>query len=255
MVEESSQRPLFDDLPERDRSPMRARWWIFAVAVHLGLLWVPIAWYEARSPSPDAGPVTVTIVSPPPVAEDPEPVDPVVPPSPEVAPDPVPETPAQRTRAQPPETPEPDNPPVLAITPPGEEIGEPEPAPAEPVPLDVQRLLETVAAMDWREPEEERRDLGRSTDSEVTEWLRQPVLALEDNTFDGMTAPPEVEITDRWMSPGGEHNVVIRGPDGNTYCGRQGPADDLRPWLQMPMLFHRCAGGGKRGGLSSWRNN
>lgn len=250
MVMDPPQRQLFDDLPARDRSPINARWWILALALHATLLWVPIAWYEVPPRSPESGPVTVTIVNPPPPTESPDPIEAVEPPPPEDPPKSVPEAPTDQAQERSPETPAAYESPVLAESPPVDVIGKP-----EPVPLEVLQLLESVAAMDWSEPEEARRALGRATESEVTDWLRQPVLALEDNTFDGMTAPSEVEITDRWMSPGGEHNVVIRAPDGNTYCGRQGPVDDLRPWLQMPMLFHRCAGGGKRNGTSSWRNN
>jgi hypothetical protein len=250
MVKVPAQQGLFDDLPERDRSSLGVRWWILAIVAHAALLWVPIAWYEARDPSSEAEPVTVTIVAPAPAAEDLEATDPAEPSPPEKAPERVPEAPTEMTREHAPDTPAKSPAPMMADTPPPEGIEEP-----EPVSLEVQKLLETVAAMDWSQPEEVPGVIGRSTKSEVTEWLRQPVLALEGNTFDGMSAPSEVEVTDRWMSPGGTQNVVIRAPDGNTYCGRQGPADDLRPWLQMPMLFHRCAGGGKRSGAASWRNN
>jgi hypothetical protein len=250
MAKEPTRQRLFDDLPLRDRSPLRAHWWILALAFHAALLGIPVAWHGTTGPSPEAEPVTVTFVAPPRVADDPEPVEPAEPVPPEEPPERVPDPPVEIARQRPPEPPAPNPPPILTDTPPPGEAEEP-----EPVPLEMRKLLETVAAMDWSEPEREARAIGRSTESEVTEWLRQPVLALEGNTFDGMTAPSEVEITDRWMSPGGEQNVVIRAPDGNTYCGRQGPVDDLRPWLQMPMLFHRCAGGGKRGGAASWRNN
>jgi hypothetical protein len=250
MAKHAAQRQLFDDLPERDRSPLRARWWIFAIAVHASLLWLPIAWYEAAHRVTEPEPVTVTIERPLPEFEARESIEPVEPAPPEESTEPVLAAPTELVQEQAREAPAQDPEPVRAETPSPEEIGEPE----QPT-LEVQQLLDTVATMDWSDPAEVIRELGRSTESEITGWLRQPVLALEDNTFDGMAAPSEVEITDRWMSPGGEHNVVIRAPDGSSYCGRQGPADDLRPWLQMPMLFHRCAGGGKRSGGSSWRNN
>jgi hypothetical protein len=250
MGNDAAQITLFDDLPERDRSPLRARWWGVALALHAALLLLPLTWYDRPDPQPVPEPVTVTIFTPP-SAREPEPrapIDPVVPPAPQELAEPPIAVPEEVARETPPAPPEPASDPGKVETPPPE-VAE------EPPSFEVQRLLETVAAMDWSEPEAETRTLGRATESEITEWLRQPVLAQENNTFDGMAAPTEVEITDRWMSPGGETNVVIRAPDGNTYCGRQGPVDDLRPWLQMPMLFHRCAGGGKRSSGTSWRNN
>mgnify|MGYP001821766856 FL=1 len=251
MVNASAQQRLFDDLPDRDQSPLRARWWTAALAFHATLLLVPIAWHEARNPSPDSAAVAVTLITAPLVEpERAAPPDPVAAPQPVETPAPPPDPSTEVMDDRPPKLTESGaDPPVT--DPPAPENSRP----PGPPPLGIQRLLETVAAMDWSQPESEIQTLGRSTESELTEWLRQPVLALGDNTFDGMTAPTETEVMDRWMSPGGEHNVVIRAPDGNTYCGRQGPVDDLRPWLQMPMLFHRCAGGGKRGGASSWRNN
>lgn len=245
---------LFDDLPERDRSPLRARWWGVAIALHAALLFVPLTWYHLPDPQPEPEAVAVTIFTPPSLPE-PQPLEPIEPAETPVRPEseePPVDVPQDVVQEPAPAPPDPVSDP--AREPEAQQAPAPEVA-GEPPPLEVQRLLETVAAMDWSEPEEKTRSLGRSTESEITEWLRQPVLALEDNTFDGMAAPTEVEITDRWLSPGGEQNVVIRAPDGNTYCGRQGPVDDLRPWLQMPMLFHRCAGGGKRSGTSSWRNN
>jgi len=71
----------------------------------------------------------------------------------------------------------------------------------------------------------------------------------------GMTAPSSIDVVDRWFEPGGAQRVVICDPDGNTYCGRQEAVDDLRPWLQMPMMLHPCGGAGKRSGQPGWRNN
>ena len=124
------------------------------------------------------------------------------------------------------------------------------------------QLLDAITRMEWdRSPAQTHQDSGqppelaRSTSSATLEALYRPLIAMQANEFDGMTAPSSVEVVDRWLEPGGAHRVVFRSPDGNTYCGRQEAVDDFRPWLEMPMMVHRCGGGGKRSGKQGWRNN
>lgn len=235
---------LFSDLPPRDRRPLPLRWWLLAAAAHLALLALPVSLGNRNSQPVD--PLVVRLLAAPerpasptrrpapvPKESDPEPSTPV--------PEPVP--------APPPEL-RPDSEPQTTLT----DAAGPDPSDDAVREFEIQRLLEAVAAMDWKTPEAPS-TLGRSTRSDIVEAMRSPLLSATDNAFDGMTAPAETEIVDRWMSPNGVHQVVVRGPDGNTYCGRQEAPNDLRPWLQMPMLFHRCAGGGKRSGNGGWRNN
>jgi len=115
-------------------------------------------------------------------------------------------------------------------------------------------LLDAVSGMDWSKPADSsgiQRPAGEAFDNR----FYRPVLPVAANAFDGTVLPSETETVDQWQEPGGEHRVVIKGVDGEHYCGRQMPLDDMRPWTQMPMLFHRCGGGGKRSGISDWRNN
>ncbi len=235
---------LFDDLPPRNRRPLRVRWWLIAVVAHLALLALPVSWWNRETAPAES--LVVELVTPPPALDIPAaPAEPKPPdPEPTVAPDVPPPAPPTLT-----ETPtEPPTDPAGAASPESERPDEPEQE------LEIQRLLEAVSIMDWKTPDAPAL-LGRKTTSEAVEAMRAPLLASTVNAFDGMPAPTGTEIVDRWMSPGGVHQVVVRGPDGNTYCGRQEAPNDLRPWLQMPMLFHRCAGGGKRGSGGSWRNN
>ncbi len=95
-------------------------------------------------------------------------------------------------------------------------------------------------------PASEAEPLGRSTRNAAYEQSQRALIPARTNLFDGMAAPAVATVTDRWLRPDGTHEVVMQAPDGHSYCGRQPPVDPMRPWLQMPMLWHRCAGGGPR---------
>lgn len=223
---------LFDDLPARPSSLLPARWWVMGIGLHLVMLAAPVGWYATRDTAPPERRVEVRL------AHTPAPVPWRAPPTSPVPLEALPQ------------------PPVRAEASPAQAAPRPATDP-ETIPetrLVRQRLLDTVASMDWTSPAPSE-SLARPTDSPELERLYRPLVPELTNTFDGMAAPTDTEIVDRWMEPGGAHRVVIRAPDGNTYCGRQEPVDDFRPWLQMPMMFHACGGGGQRWRGVSWRNN
>jgi hypothetical protein len=240
-----SQPRLFDDLPPRDRRPLRGRWWLIAAGAHLALLALPVTWWPRDVVTTE--PLVVRLTPSPklvrPEVPQAEPVLPTAPPPSAQAPKDDPKPASTEDMA-----------PRVVMEPSISDPAIPEPPDENAQKLRIQRLLDAVAAMDWQVPVPPS-TLGRTTTSEQVEAMRKPLLPMKANAFDDMTAPAKTEIVDRWLSPGGVHQVVVRGPDGNTYCGRQEAPNDLRPWLQMPMLFHRCAGGGKRGSNASWRNN
>ena len=126
-------------------------------------------------------------------------------------------------------------------------VDEIQPGPTNPV-LTVARLLDQMQRMEWKPPQAtaDREAIYRPLTSKLYARLKRPVLELEVNLFDELVIPVEVEIVDRWLEPNGTHRVVIHTPTGHTLCGRHEPVDLFRPWLQMPMMFHPCAGGGKR---------
>lgn len=239
---------LFDDLPPRRKGPLGVRWWAVAIVAHALLLALPVGWYAARTAALPELELEVRLqTAPTPLpwrapAQD----APVLEELPELRPEPRP-APSPEQIAEPEQA-------RAAVTAPPPAVLVREPDRPEPESLDTRRLLEAVARMEWGAPEAVL-PLSRPADDSELERLYAPLLPEWSNSLDGMAAPSKVEITDRWMSPGGDHNVVIRAPDGNTYCGRQKPVDDLRPWLQMPMMFRPCGGGGKRGGAAGWRNN
>jgi len=118
--------------------------------------------------------------------------------------------------------------------------------PAEPPRPPVGSLLDQVARMDWSRPEPAIVPVGRPVESAFYARFRRPVLERRRTLFDHRQAPRAAEVLDRWLEPGGTQRVVVNTPSGETLCGRQAAVDVFRPWLQMPMLFHRCGGGGER---------
>lgn len=122
------------------------------------------------------------------------------------------------------------------------------PPEAAPQRLTVAQLLDQATRMEWRVPEPAPAPPGiaRPVSSKLYTSLSRPILPAAPNVFDDFVLPREVEIVDRWLEPGGVHRVVLRTPTGHTLCGRQEPLNPMRPWDQLPMLFHLCAGGGKR---------
>lgn len=238
--------PLFSDIePRSKRLPLRIL--LLAVVLHALLLGI------SRDEKPFSTPVLEVALKFEPaeniIAPKPEPE---ILPRPEILPEPATQTPV-----------EPPAPPTPAEATPGLP---PTPADAvqKPPPPALNRveLLESIARMDWTVPDGnselkpgQATALARPTSSEIISQLYRPIVAMNSNAFDGMTAPRQTEVMDTWLEPGGAHRVVIRAPNGETYCGRQEPMDDFRPWLQMPMMFHSCGGGGKRSGKQGWRNN
>ena len=227
--------------PQRPRGPLAVRFVLLALLLHAGLFLLPLSLRDVSVPVEALVELTLMTPAPPPSEA-------VV--RPEPRPDPPPEPLPQPRPQQPPAPPVTE---ILDLPPPPVPQVEPETPPLPP--LDTEAMLRAIAEIEARESPEAPRTLGRDTSSPIYDRLSRPVLATAANEFDGTVAPSEVEIVDRWMSAGGVHEVVIRSPDGNTYCGRQEPVDDLRPWLQMPMMFRTCAGGGKRKSGGSWRNN
>ena len=218
-------------LAAKTRLP-RAAFLALALLLHGALLLVPLA---PTGPAKAPGePLQVTFEVPvppqppePPYAPPDQPASPA-PAAPALAdPDPPPEA-RERSEARPPSRA------------PGEE--------ERPEPPRVVDLHRALGEGHWKAPDSPARPatIGRSTESALLERLRRPVLAYEPTVFDRFALPSSTEIVDRWQGPGGAYRVVIRTPGGETLCGRQEPMDEFRPWLQMPVMFHRCAGGGQR---------
>ena len=67
-----------------------------------------------------------------------------------------------------------------------------------------------------------------------------------DNLFNGMVAPNQVEIIDRWRAADGSHNVVVNLPNGRTVCGRAEASNPMQPLLEPVMMFRECGGGSQR---------
>ncbi|KAA9133311.1 hypothetical protein F3N42_02865 [Marinihelvus fidelis] len=199
-----------------------------ALVLHVGLLLWPVIREQPATPTETA--VEITLVTPPAPVEPPPPE-----PEPEPAPDPEPEP-----------VPEPE---AIAATPPPDPVPEPRPDPVEvedPRPPSATTIIDSIADTDLERADEGPRPIGRATESELVERMRRPLLAMVENDFDGVYLDGSSELLDRWQDDDGTYNVVIRGKDGKSYCGRQSPADPFRPWLQMPIMYHPCAGGGKR---------
>jgi hypothetical protein len=134
-----------------------------------------------------------------------------------------------------------------------------EPAPARPVPPlasqpptddppspSAAQLLDLASRLSWQAHHTaDSRDLGVFRPPPLPDnW--QPGIPREANLFDGMTAPAEVEIVDRWLAADGSHNVVVNTPSGETYCGRTEAWSPLNPLFEPIMTWRPCGGGGRR---------
>jgi hypothetical protein len=198
-----------------------AGWLLVAIAAHALLLLVP------SRPDPQSGGslpnLAVSLLRPPPLQ-----ATPALPP-PELPTDPVreqlPGSPAPQRTANPPAPPEPT---------------------AEPPRPSAAYLLDLAGRREWRLPEPAAtRSLGEFFPTPPpSNW--QTGRALEPNRFDGMVAPAEVEVVDRWLAADGSHNVVITAPDGETYCGRAEAWNPMNPMLEHIMMWRPCGGGGAR---------
>jgi hypothetical protein len=209
------------------------RYLLLALLLHAGLLLLPA--FNEPPPPPDQG-LDIVLLRPAVVLNEP---------LPRAA---RPEQPAAPTAQPQPGAPGPEaTPGETRPPPPGMATGEPvERPPVEPAMPTVARLRDSLSGLVKEPPGAAPQSLGRPTSSAFYQRMRQPLLPLADNRFSPYAAPLETEIVDRWQSPEGVHQVVVKTPNGATLCGRQEAVDDFRPWTQMPMMFHECAGGGKR---------
>jgi len=107
-------------------------------------------------------------------------------------------------------------------------------------------LLQSAADQDWlMAPEPSTRKLGVFV-PQATPGNWRSGITLEENLFNGMTVPRQVEVVDRWFSPDGAQNVVINMPSGDTVCGRGLAWAPMQPLVEHVMMFRPCGGGGKR---------
>lgn len=113
------------------------------------------------------------------------------------------------------------------------------------------RLVDLVSRMSFTEmPTPAPRKLGSSEYNKRPPIWRTGIngsgLLMEGNTFDGMMAPAETELVDRWQATDGSNNVVINTPNGDTLCGRAEAWNPMQPMVEHLMMFRSCGGGGKR---------
>jgi hypothetical protein len=120
-------------------------------------------------------------------------------------------------------------------------------APASlPPALSAAHLFDLASRQEWNlKSPPDTRDLGAFRPQPLPDNSRRG-MPLEANRFDGMIAPDQVEVVDRWLAADGSHNVVINTPSGDTYCGRAEAWSPLNPLFEPIMMWRPCGGGGKR---------
>jgi hypothetical protein len=219
-------------------------WLALAIAIHGVLLLVPLRDWQAPAGLQSA--IAIQLVphglrNDEPVTPDVQPLEPAR----QVAARPNLET--HQADARPP-APQPAQPDPSVPVP-----AEPEPSQTtdKPVTMSAARLIDLVSRMSSNaRPSPFSRPPG-STPSGIQNlsWRRgsKSAASLPDNNlFDGMVAPAETELVDRWQAADGSNNVVIKTPNGDTLCGRAEAWDPMRPLLEPLMMFRSCGGGGKR---------
>jgi hypothetical protein len=214
-------------------------WLALAIAIHGVLLLVPLRDWQAPAGLQPA--IAVQLV--PHELRNDEPVTPGVQPlepAREVAPRPALEP--QQADAGPPalQTARPD--------PAGPEPPEPT---EKPVTISAARLIDLVSRMSSNATPSTLSRLPGSSPfgRQDNSWRRgsKPAVGLPDkNLFEGMVAPAETELIDRWQAADGSNNVVLKTPNGDTLCGRAEAWDPMRPLMEPLMMFRSCGGGGKR---------
>lgn len=210
-----------------------------AMLLHAILLLLPLKPWQNPAPT-DTPRLTIDLQQLPPPVRTGE--SEATPPAKPVAqqPEPEPVSPARRTpRIALDELPEaPELPPASATT-------------TEPELLTTRQLRDLVNRTELQQQATDaQRQLGSVRPYQPpSNWNRNagaPYLAEFDNRFNGMTAPEEVEIVDRWTASDGSHNVVLNLPNGDTICGRAEAFNPMQPLVEPIMMFRSCGGGGKR---------
>jgi len=201
-----------------------AGWLLVAVLLHASLLWIPSR--QDLPPTQVLHRLAVSLqrsgrpqrVDPQPTRPE-QPVPPAAPPSGDAA------APAN-VKPKPP-----DPPATPTILPPA---------------ISAARLIDLTSRQKWNlKSPPDTRALGVFRPQPLPEnWRRG--MPLEANRFDGMIAPDEVEVVDRWLAADGSHNVVVNTPSGDTYCGRNEAWSPLNPLFEPIMMWRPCGGGGKR---------
>ena len=222
-------------------------WLGLAVSLHGVLLLIPLREWQAPAGMQTA--ITVQLVSQElrtdkpatPDAQAPEPARRVT------------AEPARRVTAQPAmEVQQADAwPPALHAVQPDSVVLKPSETPDKPVTMSTARLIDLASRMSSRTGQS---PFGSQPGSpppgrQDNSWRRGLNLGVGspgNNRFDGMVAPAETELVDRWHAADGSNNVVIKTPGGDTLCGRAEAWDPMRPLMEPLMMFRSCGGGGKR---------
>jgi hypothetical protein len=197
-----------------------AGWLLIAILLHSSLLLIPLQ--RTLPPAPTLQRLAVSLQrSGKPQRVDPQPTRPEQP------------VPPSRDAAAPANVkPKPPDSPATPTTPP----------PAISAAL----LFDLTSRQKWNlKSPPDTRDLGVFRPQPLPEnWRRG--MPPEANRFDGMIAPDEVEVVDRWLAADGSHNVVVNTPSGDSYCGRNEAWSPLNPLFEPIMMWRPCGGGGKR---------
>lgn len=223
-----------DTLAKKPERASIGRFLALALVLHLGLVLIPIVKNVTPSRIPT---LDVRLIQNPSILIQPETAP--APIAPEPTPQPRRDTTDDMSRDEPP--PGSTNPPTSE--PVAEAFNDPPETPSTP---NRQQIIESLKGLKLNPQPAAKPRYGRATESEHYRAMSKPILPLGQTLFSDYQLPSETEIIDRWQNPDGTQQVVLRAPNGLTLCGRQQPVDPFRPWTQMPMLFHPCAGGGKR---------
>jgi hypothetical protein len=214
-------------------------WLALAIAIHGLLLLVPLR--DRQAPAGLQPAIAIQLVPHKPRNDEP------------VTPDAQPLGPAPQVTTQPALEPQQADvgPPALQLVQPDPAGPEPSETSDKPNAMSAARLIDLVSRMssNARQSPFSRPPASTPSGSQNSSWRRGSKSAAglpDNNLFDGMVAPAETELVDRWQAADGSNNVVINTPNGETLCGRAEAWNPLRPLMEPLMMFRSCGGGGKR---------
>lgn len=214
-------------------------WLALAVLAHAALLLLPLG--QPQSPA-NLRPVLALKLIPFTLKMEPQPVAEIQPlPAPLQKPGPLP-SPDIDSKSAPPAA-------LAALT----KLPTPDQSTTKPAveSFSAARLVDLVARSTFTQsPSAVSRQLGSIDISrQAPAWRsrnRTDAIMSGPNRFDGMLAPLETEVVDRWQAADGSHNVVVNLPGGETLCGRAEAWNPMQPLVEHIMMFRECGGGGKR---------
>lgn len=111
---------------------------------------------------------------------------------------------------------------------------------SSPTNVTTAQLLLSVSELEFApQSTEPKRQLG-DTESVPLPANWSAGLKLEENLFDDKMVSGKAEVVDQWSSADGSFNMIVKAPNGKTFCGHAQPRNRISSMEARVVMWKSC---------------